>query len=132
MKGRIDMSNFDITSIISVPILALCFVLGYVIKNYTKVPNKYIPLIMVVVGAIASFVVSILNGDSATGSLGNSIITGAVSGLASTGSYEFIVNTFGLKSKKNESEDTADENAEEITEDETVTDDVTDDSESDE
>ena len=126
------MSNFDITSIISVPILALCFVLGYVIKNYTKVPNKYIPLIMVVVGAIASFVVSILNGYSATGSLGNSIITGAVSGLASTGSYEFIVNTFGLKSKKNESEDTADENVEEITEDETVTDDETDDSESDE
>ena len=87
---------------------------------------------MVVVGAIASVVVSILNGDSATGSLGNGIITGAVSGLASTGSYEFIVNTFGLKSKKNESEDTADENVEEITEDETVTDDVTDDSESDE
>lgn len=132
MKGRIDMSNFDITSIISIPILALCFVLGYVIKNYTKVPNKHIPLIMVVVGAIASVVVSILNGDSATGSLGNGIITGAVSGLASTGSYEFIVNTFGLKSKKNESEDTADENVEEITEDETVTDDVTDDSESDE
>lgn len=126
------MSNFDITSIISIPILALCFVLGYVIKNYTKVPNKYIPLIMVVVGAIASVVVSILNGDSATGSLGNGIITGAVSGLASTGSYEFIVNTFGLKSKKNESEDIADENVEEITEDETVTDDVTDDSESDE
>lgn len=94
------MSNFDISSIVSIPVLALCFIVGYVIKNYTRIPNKYIPLISLVVGSVSSVVIAIINNDASRSDIVNIAIAGAVSGLASTGSYEFIVNMFGLKNKK--------------------------------
>ena len=94
------MSEVDILSLINLPVVAVCFIMGYVIKNYIKaVPNKYIPLIMLILGAIAGVIVKLLDSDT---NITNAIISGAVSGLASTGSYEFIVNTFGLKTNNKE------------------------------
>ena len=55
-------------------------------------------------------------------SISNGFISGAISGLASTGSYEFIINAFGLKNKK-ENDDTKEVIDEENeAEDDTITD----------
>mgnify|MGYP002533949758 CR=1 FL=1 len=98
------MNQIDIMSFINLPIVAVCFLVGYVIKNYIKkIPNKYIPLIMIGIGIIVSISISTLSSNM---DITKSIISGAISGLASTGSYEFIVNTFGLKTNK----DTANDN----------------------
>lgn len=97
------MNQIDIMSFINLPIVAVCFLVGYVIKNYIKrIPNKYIPLIMIGIGIIVSISISTLSSNM---DITKSIISGAISGLASTGSYEFIVNTFGLKTNKDMAND---------------------------
>lgn len=97
------MNQIDIMSFINLPIVAVCFLVGYVIKNYIKrIPNKYIPLIMIGIGIIVSISISTLSSNM---DITKSIISGAISGLASTGSYEFIVNTFGLKTNKDTTND---------------------------
>ena len=50
-------------------------------------------------------IISATSGDTSLSSISNGFISGAISGLASTGSYEFIINAFGLKNKK-ENDDT--------------------------
>ena len=98
------MQNFDVSSLINIPVVGICFVVGYLIKNsIPKIPNKCIPPLVTVVGAIIGAVISAINGDASISAIGNGFISGAISGLASTGSYEFIVNIFGLKNKKEDS-----------------------------
>ena len=100
------MQNFDVSSLINIPVVAVCFVVGYLIKNsIPKIPNKCIPSVLTVVGAIVGAIISAAGGDASLSSIGNGFISGAISGLASTGSYEFIINAFGLKNKK-ENDDT--------------------------
>lgn len=67
-------------------VLAICLSLGYLIKHSLDfIPNKYIPLIMAVIGVILNvwinwtFTPEILLG-------------GLASGLASTGAFELIRN----------------------------------------
>ena len=100
------MQNFDVSSLINIPVVGICFVVGYLIKNsIPKIPNKCIPAMVTVVGAIVGAIISAASGDASISSIGNGFISGAISGLASTGSYEFIINAFGLKNKK-ENDDT--------------------------
>ena len=100
------MQNFDVSSLINIPVVAVCFVVGYLIKNsIPKIPNQCIPSVVTVVGAIAGAIISAASGDASLSSISNGFISGAISGLASTGSYEFIINAFGLKNKK-ENDDT--------------------------
>lgn len=56
---------------------------------------------MLLVGIIANVIITCTNGETVTLT---TFLGGATSGLASTGSYELIVNTFNLKdsNKKNE------------------------------
>ena len=117
------MQNFDVSSLINIPVVAVCFVVGYLIKNsIPKIPNKCIPSVVTVVGAIAGAIISAASGDASLSSIGNGFISGAISGLASTGSYEFIINAFGLKNKK-ENDDTKEVIDEENeAEDDTITD----------
>lgn len=70
-----------------VPItLAFCVGIGYVIKTSLDfIPNKYIPLIMGVIGII--FNCSAAQTISAT-----AIVAGLITGLASTGMYELFRN----------------------------------------
>lgn len=70
-----------------VPItLAFCVGIGYVIKTSLDfIPNKYIPLIMGVIGII--FNCSAIQTISAT-----AIVAGLITGLASTGMYELFRN----------------------------------------
>lgn len=66
--------------------LAFCLGVGYVIKTSLDfIPNKYIPLIMGVIGVLFNCFVS--------GAIDPTVIVaGLISGLASTGMYELFRN----------------------------------------
>ena len=75
-----------LSNYVSVITLALCLAIGYIIKNSIDViPNKYIPAIMGVIGALfniwvcATFTPEVL-------------LTGLCSGLAATGAFELVRN----------------------------------------
>ena len=62
-------------------VMVACLVVGYIIKtSFDRVPNKYIPTILAVVGAVLNAIVS--------GVSVNSIVYGALMGLASTGLHQ--------------------------------------------
>lgn len=82
---------------VEISVVAICFLVGYVVKNYTKIPNKHITAIVLVLGVVSNVLITICNKDPFTLSV---IISGGFSGLASTGFYEFIVNLLGLKKDK--------------------------------
>ena len=72
---------------INVITLGICLCVGYVIKtSITIIPNKYIPLIMLILGTTISVLTNLDNITSAI------ILQGMVSGLASTGLYETFRN----------------------------------------
>ncbi|HWT75353.1 MAG TPA: phage holin family protein [Mobilitalea sp.] len=70
-----------------VVVLAICLCLGYIIKHSISfIPNKFIPLIMAVVGTILNVWIS---GWHLTPEI---LLGGLASGLASTGTYEMVRN----------------------------------------
>ncbi len=77
-----------LTESVNVVILGICLCVGYVIKNLinTNDFNKYIPLIVLVLGTFLSVVSNLHNITL------DVILTGMVSGLASTGMYEMLKN----------------------------------------
>lgn len=71
--------------------LAFCVGVGYVIKaSLDFIPNKYIPMIMGVIGVVFNTYVN-QSIDP------NVIVGGLVTGLASTGCYELFRNFIGKK-----------------------------------
>jgi hypothetical protein len=78
---------------INLVVLGICLCVGYVIKTSLDfIPNKYIPLIMLLIGTTVNIVVNL---NDVTLSV---ILGGMISGLASTGLYEAMRN---LIEKKN-------------------------------
>ena len=72
---------------IVVAVMAICLCLGYIIKHsITIIPNKYIPLIMAVVGVILNVW---MNAWAFTPEI---LLGGLASGLASTGAFELVRN----------------------------------------
>lgn len=70
-------------------VLAICLCVGYIIKHSISViPNKYIPLIMGVLGVILNLWI---NGWKFTPEI---LLGGLASGLASTGTHELVRNLF--------------------------------------
>lgn len=69
--------------------LGICLCVGFILKNFKKVPNKIIPLIMGILGVI---VMVWINKWVATPEI---VLTGLISGLASTGLYEAFKNLIG-------------------------------------
>jgi hypothetical protein len=68
-------------------VAGICFAVGYVIKNSLAfIPNKYIPLIMAVLGVILNVW---LNHWQFTPQI---LLGGLASGLASTGAFELVRN----------------------------------------
>lgn len=62
-------------------VMVACLVVGYIIKtSFDKVPNKYIPTILAVIGAVLNMIVSGMSVES--------IVYGALMGLASTGLHQ--------------------------------------------
>lgn len=82
-----------LSEFINLGILGICLCVGYVIKTSLDfISNKYIPLIMLVLGTALGIVTN-LNGLSI-----NVVLTGMVSGLASTGMYEMFKNLINKES----------------------------------
>ena len=76
-----------LTQYISIIVVGICLCVGYVIKNSLDfIPNKYIPLIMLVLGTLINVLMNL------TGINAEVILTGMFSGLASTGLYEMFRN----------------------------------------
>lgn len=76
-----------LTQYVSIIVVGICLCIGYVIKNSLDfIPNKYIPLIMLVLGTVINVLMN-LNGINA-----EVILAGMFSGLASTGLYEMFKN----------------------------------------
>lgn len=76
-----------LTQYISIIVVGICLCVGYVIKNSLDfIPNKYIPLIMLVLGTLINVLMNL------TGINAEVILTGMFSGLASTGLYEMFKN----------------------------------------
>ena len=76
-----------LSEFINLGILGICLCVGYVIKiSLDFIPNKYIPLIMLVIGTVLGIVTNL---DSLSI---NVVLTGMFSGLASTGLYEMFKN----------------------------------------
>lgn len=84
-----DLSNLQN---LMMPIVVVgCLCVGYVIKNtplFAKVANGYIPLIVCVLGAILGVIIGGVDVES--------IVYGAVSGLASTGLHQAFTRVLGL------------------------------------
>ena len=75
------MDFTELTKYFVLVVIVACLVLGYIIKtSFDKVPNKYSPTILAVVGAVLNAVVSGVSVES--------IVYGALMGLASTGMHQ--------------------------------------------
>lgn len=75
------MDFTELTKYFVLVVIVACLVLGYIIKtSFDKVPNKYIPTILAVVGAVLNAIVSGVSVES--------IVYGALMGLASTGMHQ--------------------------------------------
>lgn len=84
----IDFS--ELTQYFVLVVVVACLVVGYIIKtSFDKVPNKYIPTILAFVGAVLNVAVSGISVES--------VVYGALMGLASTGMHQaftrFVENT---------------------------------------
>lgn len=76
-----------LSQFVVVAVMAICLCVGYVIKNsIPAIPNKYIPLIMAVLGVVLNVWI---NNWSFTPDI---LLGGMASGLASTGAFELIRN----------------------------------------
>lgn len=88
-------------SYLIIGVIVTCFVIGYVIKHYTKIPNEYIPIIMLCLGVIINVLLTISTTSYETGEPNSvnlvTIISGALSGLASCGLYDMLSKSLGLK-----------------------------------
>ena len=75
-------------------VLAICLCLGYVIKHSISIiPNKYIPLIMAVIGTVLNVWISEWRFTPEI------LLGGLASGLASTGTHEMIRNILEKQSR---------------------------------
>lgn len=80
-----------INQYLSIVIVVICVVIGYVWKSSTTLANKYIPLAVSVIGLILAIVNALINAQPITLDV---IAMGLVSGLASTGLHQFVTRTF--------------------------------------
>lgn len=75
------MDFTQLTNYFVLVVMVACLVAGYILKtSFDFVPNKYIPTILTVVGAVLNAIVS--------GVSVNSIVYGALMGLSSTGLHQ--------------------------------------------
>lgn len=75
-------------------VVGICLCVGYVLKHWIKdVDNKFIPLIMVVLG---TFVNAWLNAFAFTPEI---LLAGMISGLASTGMHQLFKQFIGGEAK---------------------------------
>ena len=82
-----------LTQYLNVLIVGICLCVGFVIKKWVKdVDNKYIPTIVALLGLILSVVTNGLSLEF--------ILSGMLSGLASTGLHQAFTQFIGKKEGK--------------------------------
>lgn len=75
------MDFSQLTQYFVLVVMVACLVVGYILKtSFDKLPNKYIPTILAVVGAVLNAFVGGLSVES--------VVYGALMGLASTGLHQ--------------------------------------------
>ena len=80
----VDFATIFSETFVAVVMIA-CLIVGYIIKTSLDfIPNKYIPTILAIFGAIVNVAVSGVGIES--------VVYGALMGLASTGFYEMFRN----------------------------------------
>lgn len=80
---------------INLVVLGICLCIGYAIKQSLDfINNKYIPVIMLVVGTGINIMINLPNFNAII------VLSGMVSGLASTGLYEAMRNLVDKDGKK--------------------------------
>ena len=75
-------------------IMAICLCLGFIIKNFDKIPNKWIPAILAVVGILIAL------WENWGAITPTTVAGGIVSALASIGAYESYRHLFGSDKNK--------------------------------
>ena len=76
-------------------VMAICLAVGYIIKHSLNfLPNKYIPLVMAVLGTVLNMWVNLWTFTPEI------LLGGLASGLAATGAFELVRN-IGGKSNEN-------------------------------
>ena len=69
-------------------VVGICLCVGYMIKTgFNKIPNKFIPLIVGILGLLVKIAMCLSTGINA-----EIVLSGMFSGLASTGLYEVFRN----------------------------------------
>jgi len=77
-------------------VVGICLCVGYVIKHSLDfIPNKYIPLIMLILGTITNVLINLSIGVSA-----EVILAGMLSGLASTGLHQVFLKFINDESEE--------------------------------
>ena len=89
------MMDISLDGLLVIPVVIICFLVGFVVKNYTKIPNRFIPLISMIIGVVINVITTVADKEAAMNLM--TFIAGAVSGLASTGSYELIKNSLHVQ-----------------------------------
>ena len=91
------MDIYSLLDYLNVIVCGICICVGFIIKNLipSDKVNKYIPLIMGVLGILLTMWISLAITPSV-------VLTGLISGLASTGLYEAFRNMIESLGKKGE------------------------------
>lgn len=95
-KGEEIMNDLTfLTQYIDLVTLGICLCVGFALKEaFTWFQNKYIPLTMLILGTIIAITTHIGNMDAKV------ILSGMISGLASTGLYEMMKNLLNKDATK--------------------------------
>ena len=89
------MDFTNLTEYFVLVVVVACLIVGYIIKkSFNFIPNKYIPTILAVLGAVLNAIVSGISVET--------IVYGALMGLASTGMHQAFTRFI----EKNEVEET--------------------------
>lgn len=89
-----DLST--LTQFLDLIVVGICLCVGYMIKTgFDKIPNKYIPLIVGILGLVVKILMSLNTGINA-----EVVLSGLFSGLASTGLYEAFKNIINREEEK--------------------------------
>lgn len=91
--GEVVLQYIDVVTML------ICLCVGFALKYakiFEKFGNHYIPLVMLILGCVINIVTNIPNIDAVV------ILTGMISGLASTGLYEMLKGIINKNSSSNE------------------------------
>lgn len=94
------MFDLSIVSTYLAPsIVIICLCIGYIIKNLVpaETVNRFIPLIVAVLGVVCAIIAAMTAGQAVTL---ETVVTGLMSGLTSTGMYEAFKNIIGSAAKE--------------------------------